>query len=688
VTGVGPPDLEMTIADRLASARHARFVGRRGELALFDTALLASEAPFAVLFVHGPGGVGKTALLHAFTDRARAAGAHALLIDGRDIEPSPSGFRSRCDALLQREEARPVLLVDTYEMLDLVDPWLRHTLVPQLPADAIVVIASRKPPSKGWRGDPGWTDLMQVVPLANLPAEDARSYLETSGVVDSRYDEIVDITQGHPLALSLVVDVLAHRAEGTDLAPFHTPDVVRLLLEHFVEDLPTPDHRVALDTCALVRATTHRHLRATVGHNYVDGLFEWLRGLSFVREGPRGLFPHDLARDVLAADVRWRDPGRYRALMLTVLRIAGDEMRQAPVGAPPRQAVLDLLFTFRAHTKLNRYWNFNRLGEIRPEPVKSADRETVIRMVRDSDGPANAELAAFWFDRQPGAFRVNRDHRGAIETLVCWLSLTDARSSDVAADPAARAVLAYVADHHPPAASELVTVGRFACPTNELTQRQMLAALGVYECLRRAVSHPELTWDVLVVRHPEFWAPLLSNFGYERLVGSDVDIDEHPYALFAHDWRIIPGAFALVLEDRDWRRIRARLTPSTVELSRPEFEAAVRQALRDIHRPAALARNPLAGTALVKGAEPEAAGPVLAKVLADAAQTLTTYPRDEKLYRALDRTYFHPAPTQERAAELLGLPSSTYRRHLARGVARMITSLWDQHHGASQIGAQ
>ena len=33
---------------------------------------------------------------------------------------------------------------------------------------------------------------------------------------------------------------------------------------------------------------------------------------------------------------------------------------------------------------------------------------------------------------------------------------------------------------------------------------------------------------------------------------------------------------------------------------------------------------------------------------------------------------------QEAAAEVLGLPYSTYRRHLAQGVARIVAWLWDR----------
>ena len=37
-----------------------------------------------------------------------------------------------------------------------------------------------------------------------------------------------------------------------------------------------------------------------------------------------------------------------------------------------------------------------------------------------------------------------------------------------------------------------------------------------------------------------------------------------------------------------------------------------------------------------------------------------------------------PAGTQERAAEALGLPFSTFRRHLTQGVDRVVAWLWDQ----------
>jgi chromosomal replication initiation ATPase DnaA len=52
------------LADRLSAARRGAFVGRRAERALFAAALVGDGDPFAVLYIYGPGGIGKSALLH------------------------------------------------------------------------------------------------------------------------------------------------------------------------------------------------------------------------------------------------------------------------------------------------------------------------------------------------------------------------------------------------------------------------------------------------------------------------------------------------------------------------------------------------------------------------------------------------------------------------------------------------
>ena len=111
-----------------------------------------------------------------------------------------------------------------------------------------------------------------------------------------------------------------------------------------------------------------------------------------------------------------------------------------------------------------------------------------------------------------------------------------------------------------------------------------------------------------------------------------------------------------------------------------DFEAAVRQGFKDLRRPDLLARNPLLRTRLVadRAGQGTSDAAVLEAVLRAAGKTLAHHPRDDKLLRAVDRTYLRPAATQEAAAAALGLPFSTYRRHLTQGMTRIVSALWEQ----------
>ena len=109
-------------------------------------------------------------------------------------------------------------------------------------------------------------------------------------------------------------------------------------------------------------------------------------------------------------------------------------------------------------------------------------------------------------------------------------------------------------------------------------------------------------------------------------------------------------------------------------LSQTEFDDSVRQALRDLRRPDLLARNPLLRTRLVhdRAGDDAERSDRWRTLVREAIETLKVHPRDDKLWRAVERTYVRPAATQERAAAALGLPFSTYRRHLTQGVDRVM----------------
>jgi hypothetical protein len=83
-----------------------------------------------------------------------------------------------------------------------------------------------------------------------------------------------------------------------------------------------------------------------------------------------------------------------------------------------------------------------------------------------------------------------------------------------------------------------------------------------------------------------------------------------------------------------------------------------------------LARNPLLRGGI--GNLGNSAGPLeLKALLSETVSTLFGNPRDEKLRRVIELTYFQPAPKQEAVADRLSLSFGTYRRHLTIGRNRL-----------------
>jgi hypothetical protein len=210
--------------------------------------------------------------------------------------------------------------------------------------------------------------------------------------------------------------------------------------------------------------------------------------------------------------------------------------------------------------------------------------------------------------------------------------------------------------------------------------RNLLAATGTLEWL----TNPRLAWSFLTVADPDAWHPVMTYLNQRRAAEADFEVGGRHYTVYAHDWRAEPPLAWLdrmaerELSDQRVEALEAELPAPLLVLSEPEFKAAVRQALRDYTRPAALAANPLLRSRLATqapGGAPATAA-TLQGLLREAAEQLRANPRDERLYRALAATFLQPAATQELAAERLGLPFSTYRYHLAGGLRRVTERLW------------
>ncbi len=195
----------VSLGEQLARARRARFVGREAELGLFEGAISAPTPPFSLLFIYGPSGVGKTALLGQFAELCRRRGIPTFYVSGYLTEPTPEAFTAALG--VETLPGRFCLFIDNYERLAPLDGWLRDHFLPALPPESLTVIAGTSRPAPAWLTDPGWQAVIRVIPLRNLSRAEARRYLEGLGVPADRHEAVLDFTHGHPLALGLVADL-------------------------------------------------------------------------------------------------------------------------------------------------------------------------------------------------------------------------------------------------------------------------------------------------------------------------------------------------------------------------------------------------------------------------------------------------------------------------------------------------
>lgn len=683
---------ERNLEQRLRVAGRRLFVGRHPERALFARALRAAEPPFALLHLHGPGGVGKSALLDEFAREAQRRGARALRLDGRDLDPTPAGFWAALCAALEVDDAdaahkaltappRTLLLLDTYERLTPLDGWLRRVFLPQLPARTLAVFAGRNPPSAVWRADPAWRELLQPLSLRNLRPDESRAYLHRSGVAAALHRPVLAFTHGHPLALSLVADVLRQRQQPLSFRPEAVPDVVQALLERFLEAVPSAAQRAALEACALVRATTEPLLAAMLHVDDAHEIFAWLRTLSFIECGAQGLFPHDEAREVLDADLRWRNPERY-ALLHRRARAYYTRRLSLTRGAEQQRLLFDDVFLHRHNPMVEPYLAWGEIGSVYGEPARPDEQPALLAMIARHEGTEAAVAAGRWLQRPAAGLTVYRDAGGEPAGLLLRLALERASAGEIEADPASRAAWRYAQRYGPARAGEGVTLFRSWMARDAYQGVGAVQSAIFLDAVQHYIGSPRLAWSFFPCADPEFWFPAFSYMAIYRAPEADFELGGRRYGVFAHDWRVMPVPAWLdllgqreLLTDLDPAALAAERPAPLLVLSEPDFQRAVRAALRAFGRPAELADNPLLRSRLLAGhGAPDPA--TLQALLRDAAELLSAHPRDAKGYRALRHTYLEPAASQELAAELLGLPFSTYRRHLKAGVERLTEILW------------
>jgi hypothetical protein len=118
--------------------------------------------------------------------------------------------------------------------------------------------------------------------------------------------------------------------------------------------------------------------------------------------------------------------------------------------------------------------------------------------------------------------------------------------------------------------------------------------------LQRYLSEPRLAWDFLTLHEPEPWDEFFGLAELPRAIGADFEVGGRRYGLYGHEFRRVPvDALMDVWTERALAQdvtLRPAARDDVLLLSQTAFTDAVRRALRDLHRPELLARNPLVRT--------------------------------------------------------------------------------------------
>ncbi|TNC32998.1 ATP-binding protein [Mumia zhuanghuii] len=658
-------------------ARRRALVGRDGELAQLRAFL--EDYGRVLAYLHGPGGVGKSALLEAVVTDAVAAGKRVVTLDCAELDPGSVGFRERLratcgvvdDAVSHPE---PVLALDRFELVEASAGWFWRSFVPALPERSHVLVAGRRPPPASWRTDPAFTAYGLVVPVRNLDPEPAAALVRARGVTDeTTVAQVVRGSRGHPLAIVVATDALAAgTVEGGRSSLLSDPDVTATLLGRFLDEGVTPLQRAALHVCGHARRVDRAMLREVLGlgDTEADALLEWIRERPYAESRTEGLTLHDVVRDALDRDLRWRDREAFADLHRRIRRVVVDRMSTASERAQERLAA-DLLHLHRGNPAAQDLYAFEDLGTLLARPLEPDDVDWVVDAFENE---ARADAAAYWLQRQPEAWTVFEDVSGRRSGACLTARVDGLDPAAAAADPVTCWGLAALARRRPPEPGEVVLhqIGLDASSPGRIGPVSDQVAA---QALRRWRVR-DLGWVLVSSTEEDAWAPVWTYIGFERLGACRVHGRE--VGVWARDFARSPYEEWLEgLGDRELDDTGGGPPPvvAPIALARVDFRDAVRTALKDLADPVRLRRSPLAGSRLVAPGDDVAVS--LASRVRRAVAVLAGSPRSAAAARALDRTYLRPSGSQEKAAEVLGLPFSTYRRHLAAGVDRVEEVLWD-----------
>jgi hypothetical protein len=296
-----------TIAELIRQGRRATLAGRDAELRLLRQ-VTAPGGP-VVVYVHGPAGIGKTALISALDTCLEDERVRRLHIAAGAVEPTPTAILTAFGGVLGQEirtvaelaavlgsiEDVTVVMIDDVDTWRLAASWLRVDLLPALPESTRFVLAGAVPPPPAWSTEYGRYFL--DIKLGALPRMESDAAVAAADLSAETAERIWQLSGGHPLGLRMAIHAARAGSLGT------TRDAGKLA-NAILQAIGDSDLRRAVEACAIVRRANRSLVSAIleVEQPIPLSLLEAVEALPFATRDAEGIY---IAEPVRRALVDW-----------------------------------------------------------------------------------------------------------------------------------------------------------------------------------------------------------------------------------------------------------------------------------------------------------------------------------------------------------------------------------------------
>ena len=427
-----------TIADLIRQGRRTTLAGRDTELGLVRQ-VTAPGGP-VVVYVHGPAGMGKTALISALDACLEDEGVRRLHIAAGAVEPTPTailtalgrvldhkaGTVAELAAALANSKDFTVVMIDDVDTWRLAASWLREDLLPTLPASTRFVLAGTVPPPPAW--SIGYGQYFLDIKLGALPRAESDAAVAAAGLSAEIAERIWRLSGGHPLGLRMAI----HAARTGSLG---TARDAGELANAILRAIGDSDLRRAVEACAIVRRANRALMSAILETEEPIplSLLETVEALPFATRDAEGIY---IAEPVRRAIVEWMsgvEAERYQRWRKTAADWIVSRLRAAGRSGRWRH-MADLLHLLEQPSLRNAF--FPPEEEAPPvEPARAQDFNQIFEIAELRNGPDERARIEVWAQCLPHRFSVARGSEGEVLAFYLFARQDDPHSGLGAIDP-------------------------------------------------------------------------------------------------------------------------------------------------------------------------------------------------------------------------------------------------------------